>query len=158
MQPAEVRLNPLVRAVFSDWEGSGKWEDFNPLWLFHLWVPRFYKAFCQKVALDMLATSRKNMTEFLAWLAQNETQWKARFTTLVQALRDPAERLDPITYKRAQLEKRKKELETIITFSVKEGQEGRQLRAYRRARKWNKGCASQSHARGGGSGSPRSSS
>ena len=85
MQPADVRLNPLVQAVFADWTVAGKWEDFREGHLYHIWVPRFYKAFCQKVALDMLATSRKSMTEFLAWLAQNEAQWKTRFTALVRA-------------------------------------------------------------------------
>jgi hypothetical protein len=110
MQPAEVRKNRLVQAVFTDWTEAGKWEDFREGHLYHIWIPRFYKAFCQKVALEMLATSRKNMTEFLASLPQNETEWKTRFTARVRALREPAEWLDPITYKRAQLKEKEKEL------------------------------------------------
>jgi hypothetical protein len=110
MQPAEVRLNPLVQAVFTDWTEAGKWDQFREGHLYHIWIPRFYKAFCQKVALEMLATSRKNMSDFLASLAHDETEWKTRFTTLVRGLRGPAEWLDPITYKRAQLKEKENEL------------------------------------------------
>lgn len=93
--PAKVRENPLVQAVFQDWEQRGEWKNVKLLTL-GVHYKLFYREYCQKFALAMLTESRQRMNGFLTWLNQNEVQWKQRFATLVQALQEPAQQLDDI--------------------------------------------------------------
>ncbi|HET8922551.1 MAG TPA: hypothetical protein VFN26_06095 [Candidatus Acidoferrum sp.] len=94
--PDEIRADVLVRKVFFEWELRDERSRFNLLgikWKLIL----FYKDFCRLLSLDMLATSKKNMADFLAWLDKNEEQWLKRFAALIQSFREPAKELYKIT-------------------------------------------------------------
>jgi hypothetical protein len=93
VRPAEVRADPLIRAIFEQWERSGEAERVNLLFL-HLHYARLYRLFCQRVALEMLDISRQNMRGFLAVLDRPE--WAERFRTLIQWLEEPAALLEDI--------------------------------------------------------------
>jgi hypothetical protein len=88
----EVRHNSLVQAVFADWERGGGRNELNPLY-FNFYYALFYKAFCQKLALKMLATSRQHMIDWLAQLNRERTRWQERFNNLLQGLRPEVELL-----------------------------------------------------------------
>lgn len=81
----------LITAVFEQWHRRGLEAEYDRLFMQEL-REKFYKAFCQQVALAMLDESFQNMNEFLRWLGQNESDWKRRFAMLIQLLSGPAER------------------------------------------------------------------
>jgi len=91
VRPATMRAHPTVRAIFTNWESSGARADFNPLWM-NVYYGKFYQAFCQQVSLQMLATSRQHMNDWLAQFNSDRSLWQQKFNNLLQALRPEAQR------------------------------------------------------------------
>jgi hypothetical protein len=90
VRPASVRANPLVQKAFNKLEADGEWEHFNPLFLY-IHYGQFYKAFCQQVAIDMLATSRSNMTDLIAQLDKDSSTVDKHLTSILQWLYEPVQ-------------------------------------------------------------------
>lgn len=111
VRQTDVRTNRLVQAIFNDWQRRGERAQVNLLIINYHYV-LFYKEFCQRLALDMLATSQKNMTDFLGALNRDQIGWVRRFSALIQALRQPASQLHAITSLRTDLQRRMNILNT----------------------------------------------
>ncbi len=94
----EVRRNPNMIAVFTDWENWGWKQDALDLnWLFiYVYHGKIYKHFCRHLALKMLEASRTNMAAFKVEVAKPE--WKDRVAIEMDVLREPARELSEIRH------------------------------------------------------------
>ena len=78
-----------MRKVFKEWEQLREQDNINPLFIFLLY-DKFYKAFCKQVALELLATSQKNMKDFEAAIVADKAGWSKKFAALLDWLKEDA--------------------------------------------------------------------
>ena len=78
-----------MRKVFEEWERLRE-QDNIIWWHINLLYEKFYKAFCKQVALDLLATSQKNMKDFAAAIAADKAGWSKKLAALLGWLKEDA--------------------------------------------------------------------